>query len=67
MKLSFGQIKMSNANIIEFKYDKRKKSVYENMRTYIQKMAKTFKNNLLFSNDLSKATFGARLTRIILF
>ena len=50
---------MSNANIIEFKYDKRKKSVYENMRTYIQKMAKTFKNNLLFSNDLSKATFGA--------
>lgn len=50
---------MSNANIIEFKYGKRKKSVYENMRTYIQKMAKTFKNNLLFSNDLSKATFGA--------
>ena len=39
---------MSNADIIEFKYDKRKKSVNENMRTYIQKMAKTFKNNLLF-------------------
>ena len=47
-KLFFGPIRRSNAKITVFKNEKRQKSIYENMRTYIREIVKTFKKNLFF-------------------